>query len=375
MGFDFKPDLPKGQNVNEAVIVADSNSKLTWPQIKASAEKGANVLIMNNDKLAASAGFTLIDKKIQRVQAGSSNLFRSISPALLRWRDPLETKALSTPPKGFTVAADGLFAEGNLGKGKIVFVQIDPLQLHKRYKDNKEKLLAVALSTERSLQLYARLLTNLGAKSGKLTAKRVIYQKGQPAFAPLKFFHVLGPFDVKKDDGKLMMDTVFPGEEMAIVGDYNPNPRFKLPQGGKADWRPTITSDSKGFVDLQKLFPNVTSAVSYAICNVERKNAGEAVLKFGVDWRAKIWCNGEQVFSTLQGSHIYKFDIKLNLKKGENLISFKIGSGVSGNNFRAKLSTEESSSKAKRIVDKELEKVQLYENLLPGWDPYTYYFW
>lgn len=367
--------FPGGAAPADSVYLVGKGSPLTWPDLARLKEQGATIVVQDNAALAKAAGFTVTPRRLLRTKASASPLLRGSGPSHFRWRDFLDADILAKPPEGFAVSADGLFAVNEAGEGKVVFAQVAPLQLESRYAADSDRNDAIALSTQRGLQLYALLLGNLGVKPDPLTARRLLHRKGADSFAPLKYFHVLGPFQASKDDVKAKLDTVFPGEDMAIAGDFNPNPRFKLPQGGETDWRPTITSDADGLVDLQKLFPGVSHAVTYSICEFERAKEGDAILKFGVDWYSEIWCDGNLVFRCDQGAHRYKFDIRLHLKKGVNYLTFKVGSGVSGNNFRAKLSTE-ARADATSQNDPELDNLSLYdERLLPGWDPYTFYFW
>ena len=356
------------------VLVIGKDSGLPWPRVKAFAENGGRVLVIDNQRLAKAAGLKTVSKEIYRAKPDRKGLFATVGQSLLRWRDAVNAELIQ-PENGLEIFADGVFALKKIGKGEVLFGQIDPELFNRRYAKDELKRTATAVSSEHLVQLYARLITGLGGKPGANVAMRLAYQAGSQAFAPLKFFYVLGPFKCEKDDGKQMLNTVFPGEEMAIAGDNNPNPRFKLPQGGETDWRPTITSDENGYVNLNKLFPDISCSVSYVICYFKRENAGPAILKFGVDWRAKIWCNGTPVFYTEVGSFGYKYETKVNLKKGENYIAMKIGSGSYGNCFWASLSQEAPKNGIQRRNIKELDDVKLYENSISGYDPYTFHYW
>ena len=175
-----------------------------------------------------------------------------------------------------------------------------------------------------------------------------------------------------------MLDKVWceEGEKMAIAGDFNPNIDFPLPQGGTTNWRPTLAPDANGCYDFRKLgdawgaaaFPCV-----YAIATVERKEAGEALVKLGMDWRLQMWVNGEEVFKSTNGAHYPKFEVKVNLKKGVNIFTFKVVAGRTGFSLHA-LIEGEARGGAKRIIDPTLDELKLYPDRIQ-FDPYEFTFW
>ena len=360
---------------NSPLIVVDKDSRLSWEMIRHKADQGADILVVCGDHLLREAGFQLEKKRIRRATPSDFPLFTGIGHSLLRWRDFVEVNLIRSAPRNFRIELDGLAACGKSGKGNIVFFQLDPFQIQNRYARKKEIRDATALSTERMIQLYARLLTNLGAECETNLSRRILLPKEMDSYEALKYFYVLGPFEVARDDSKLMLDTVFPGESMAIRGDFNPNPVFALPQGGTANWRTTVSADQNGFVDLKPLFPNSSLSVSYLICHFERKNAGRAILKLGFDWRARIWCNGQEVFRTERGAKDFRFSVELPLKKGDNFLTIKLGSGSVGNSFRAKISTERKKENHERQFPPELNEVCFYDELIQGFDPYRYIYW
>ena len=81
------------------------------------------------------------------------------------------------------------------------------------------------------------------------------------------------------------------------------------------------------------------------------------------------------MFYTEVGSFGYKYETKVNLKKGENYISMKIGSGSYGNCFWASLSREAPKNGIRRRSIRELDDVKFYENSISGYDPYTFHYW
>ena len=363
------------------ILVADSGSKLPWSTIREQAEQGKSFLIYANARIAKEAGFQLAPAKVRRLGKAVENtpLLRGIGPSLLRWRAPVDMELLTHAPANFTILADGIIAESKGWKGKVVFVQADPFRLEEMFGNDLRRKTATFLSTERMIQLGARLLTNLGAEPGTKTAERLLYQAETKDFIPLKAFFVLGPFDARKDDGNFMLKTVFSGEASAIQGNNAPEENYKLPQGGTANWRTTASADDKGFLDLGKLggrFSRCRFAVNYAMHFFDRKSDEDAILRFDVDWRAKIWCNGKLVFMTSQGAPGKFFEVRLtNLKKGRNVLSFKIGAGSGGCNMTALLTPEHNPNAVVRKQIPGLQDHQFYERTFPVWDPYQHVYW
>ena len=178
---------------------------------------------------------------------------------------------------------------------------------------------------------------------------------------------------------------------MAIAGDFNPNFEFDLPQGGTCNWRPQLSPDAGGKFWLGRMFPGVSFAVCYSIAKVTRRKAGPVKMRFGVDWSAKVWVNGVRV-SPRDGSvydeanppkgwgawgsgHAPVWNLTVNLKEGENTISFKTGAGRSDNRFFALIEDEATGAAAARAEDAALEKVGLYEDLVPDHDPNVFHYW
>ena len=100
-------------------------------------------------------------------------------------------------------------------------------------------------------------------------------------------------------------------------------------------------------------------------------------MRFGVDWRGKIWVNGK-AFDPIYGGHkdegsvIYK-DVPV--KAGDNYITVKAGCGQSVKAFWLNISHEPQPGETVRERVPELDKVELYESANPYFDPYEYIYW
>lgn len=230
------------------------------------------------------------------------------------------------------------------------------------------------LCRERVERLFARVATAQGVEPDEEVVRRILYRGCALEYVPLPDMHILGPFE-SQDSSEFVITNVFPGEEMAIAGDYNPNIVFDLPQGGTTEWRLTLGADEKGLFDFRRHFPNQRHPVYLAICNYTRETAGEAKLLFGVDWRAKIWCNGEAVKEVPMGMNYPGIEVPLKLRAGKNVLAFKIGGGTKQQEFYGLIERERTMSAGNRRRDEALERVSLYDNRIHGFDPYVFHYW
>jgi hypothetical protein len=291
------------------------------------------------------------------------------------------------PLVGKGASADGLFAVRREGGRTLVFSQI-PLTLAKTAKPAaptvdevvRERANAECLDAAKIRRLYAQLATKLDTeRPDEVRAKalrRALHQSGRAEFSPLPAMHVLGPFSAGKDDSRLILDTPWSrqGEAMAIAGDFNPNIEFTLPQGGKANWRTMLSPTREGVFDFDTLFPPVSFPVAYATCRVVRRQAGDAILRFGMDWRARVWCNAREVFRSESGApRMPRFEIRLPLKAGENILSFKIGAGRCGFQMTGLLEAEHPENEPP--PDPEIDSISLYGASVPGFDPWEFVYW
>jgi len=224
----------------------------------------------------------------------------------------------------------------------------------------------------RLYQLLAQLFTNLGAPvAGEEGARLTVLDMGAEQEI-LATWQALGPFPVEKDDGDLMLDTKFPGEDSAILGDTNPNLQYLNSAGLNLDWRSTVTADiGNGFVNLDKLGAKGL-AVAYVTKVVHSETARTARLKLGADWRLMVWVNGKAVFKTLTGANSPSFVVDIPLKAGDNIISMKIGSGSCGFGFYATLAKPMTAG---QTMDAALRSVKFYDTEKNQLDPYQFIYW
>jgi len=144
-------------------------------------------------------------------------------------------------------------------------------------------------------------------------------------------------------------------------------------------WETTLTSETNGLVDLKRipLTAQTRFATHYIVAHARREADGPAVLKFGLEWRGIVWVNGEEVLRTYNGgktpdAHV----IPIRLRKGDNVISVKLGNGSKGNFVWLNLSKEG------KPIGPELEahmtlaaKGDLYWSENRKFEPFAFIYW
>ena len=337
---------------------------------------------------------------------------------------------------GFKAAGSGEFAVSN--DGRIVFDSIDPLQACDRYGDKaaeiahggwgrvpkgeKDLLLRNASQSEdNALRRLALMLGNCGVGAGGALLGRTLYTKPSVDFEPIAQYNVLGPWPSLADDSAYMVDGTVDGkpgpfpvdpakkgdsgataEEMAIRGDVQPNPRFRplhLDFSGQPaeldfiDWRPVAKSNPDGLVEYSKAHPLIAAqsfCTCYCVGYLPRETDGEITLRFGVDWRGKVWVNGKEVCKTYGGAkdegsivveHIpvyamsNKDDARHGTFDGRNVITVKAGCGQGAKVFYLNVSREQKPGELKRRSNPAYDGVEVYFSRNPKFDPYEYVYW
>jgi beta-galactosidase len=371
------------------LVVVGSGDIPEQDELDRMAKQGATVLFLPRtaEELAAF-GLKTTKADLVRTTVPDHRLFQGIGQNLMRWRDTLHvtTFAQDGQPDGANsigepvpaiVGGDGLFLIRRIGDGQQVFVQLDPFALDDRYPDDAPEHEAIILSTVRLRQFWAQLLTNAGASCSPELAKRLTTLEAGPAYQQLGHWYVLGPFaaDAKKQPAGIL-DTEYPGEKAAIVGDTNPNLTYTRADGKALDFRTTVQADKGDFMDLAATLKAGENSVAYATCVVNREKAGAAVLRLGVDYWMKVWVNGELVYRMDHGHGSPKPNrhlVKAQLNKGENVITIKVLAGGKGFGFWANLADgEETEEQAAGVAKAE---ARLYDASIRLRDPYEYHYW
>jgi hypothetical protein len=397
------------------------------------------ILVVANPRLAGEFGLT---------DGGETNVWRATpdalslrslkgaGPSLLRYRDAMTITPLNRAQRGWALAGGGLFAEW--ANGLIHFDAADPFQICDRYGDKaadiakggwgsvpkgeKDLFLRNASQSEdNNLRRLAIVLGNWGVGAGREIIGRALYTKPSVAFEPIAQYNVLGPWPSKNDDSNYMVDGTVDGkpgpfpvdpdkkgdsgataEEMAIRGDVQPNPRFR-PLGldfsnqpkdfDYIDWRPVAKSNPDGYVDYSSAHPLIgeqSFCTCYCVGYLPRETDGEITLRFGVDWRGKVWVNGKEVCKTYGGAkdegsivveHIpvyalsNKDDAKHGTFDGKNVITVKAGCGQGAKCFYLNVSREVREGEVVRKANPAYDDVEIYSTRNPKFDPYEYVYW
>lgn len=367
------------ENPAETLLIVD-DGKIPAEELAKFTQVGGTVLFLPQTAEALSEyGLKTAPQNIQRVSPAAHPLLRNIGLNLLRWRDVMSLTVFdkAAQPVGVEVLLDGLLAVRKMGKGEQVFCQLSPNQFANKYLNDKNRAEAIDLSVIRAQQFLARLLGNLGAISSEKIAQRMMLCLGTGSqYTPIRNWNVLGPYRTDSDNGEQMLNTKFSAEDMAKAGDANPNITFPYKDGKVFDWRTTVNPDRNGKVDLGELYNLESQAVGYAVSTVTSQTERWATLRVGCDWRMILWVNGNEVFRTLDGKNRSgAYFVRVKLKKGENTISLKLGSGSKGFSFYLDLNNEEKAPQISNVRD--MEKVSYYAGSTEDeeFDPYFFTYW
>lgn len=400
LGLDY--EKYDGKEHDDAVLIVGKDSKLSADDVKDAIDDNAHALVIANDAIAGAlcGGLEPVTNVFYRGKTGDP---------LFRFRDGVNYRPLRGGEAVKTV-------------GDILVDQLDPFQAGDRYRtgDGKAAVLArggwgsrpkgekdlylrnASQSEDNFMRRYAKTLAAWGVGAGAKVFSRSLYTKPAEAYEPISQYNVLGPWPSERDDDHYMVDTIFPvdaskggdsgalAEEMAVKGDVQPNPRFhplglkyldETPQDLRfLDWRPVVKSRADGYVDYATASPLIAAqsfCTCYCVGFLKRRTAGEITIRFGVDWRGKIWVNGkpfEPIYGGYkdEGSKIYEH-VKVNA--GDNVITVKAGCGQSVKAFWLNVSHEPQEGEIIRDRVPELDDVSLYESANTRFDPYEYVYW
>ena len=436
LGLDSAPY--EGGHIKDAVLLIGGDSALAWRQIYPVLNKNAFVYVFGNTNILADTSHAETTTLYRCAAPGPDafdGIFRDVGPSLLRWRDGVNALRYK-PNNGFQLAGDGIFAISV--NGKTLLDGVDPFQACDRYGDKAadlpkggwgsvpkgEKdlyLRNASQSEDNAMRRIALILGNKGVGAGRKIIGRSLYTKPSVAFEPIAQYNVLGPWPSKNDDSNYMVDGSVDGkpgpfpvdpnkkgdsgataEEMAIKGDVQPNPRFR-PLGldfsnqpkdfDYIDWRPVAKSNPDGYVDYSSAHPLIgeqSFCTCYCVGYLPRETDGEITLRFGVDWRGKVWVNGKEVCKTYGGhkdegsiivEHIpvyamsNKDDAKHGTFDGKNVITVKAGCGQGAKCFYLNVSREVKEGEVVRKANPAYDDVSIYASRNPKFDPYEYVYW
>ena len=343
------------------------------PESDSVLKRGGVVLnvALNQEELARNGIQTNI-KKLYRVMKPSGMLAKAAPRNLLRWRDELTVNAVANPG----ALGEGIYFERKAGKGTEIFLQVSPEMLAGRYKTDKKREEAVSWSVVRLRQLIGRIQTANGADSSAELAAKLCDLNRSSDYQMLNSWQILGPYFKPDGKAKDVLSARYSGEEQALKGDTNPNFTYKTDDGGNIDFRKTAEAGANGFVDIgHALNWGGKRALAFAVREIVVKEPYTALLRLGFDWYMLVYLNGELVadFSRGHGSGASpnKFKVKIKLKKGVNILTFKVLSGSLGFGFFANLSTPEAKLEGADAERREM----IYDSQIKLKNPYEYFYW
>jgi putative membrane-bound dehydrogenase-like protein len=156
----------------------------------------------------------------------------------------------------------------------------------------------------------------------------------------MDYWHIVGPFDNGANDAGL--DQVFPPEKtLDLKAEY----KGKL---GKVRWR-TVKPDGTGYLDLKAHYgKDSPQIVSYLCRAIESPAEQEATVLIGTDDGAKLFVNGELVFTERRHDAAIpeKHAVKVKLKKGRNQLLLKINNGDGPHGFYFTILAEQELKRA-----------------------------
>lgn len=187
------------------------------------------------------------------------------------------------------------------------------------------------LPVRRSLALPAgRVRVQVTPREG---AVGLLYLALSPVYRDLVAcdWAVLGPFPGERRFGAVGegMNHEYAVERIreydgVYIGDKGKRLRWRRPQSRAP------------YLDLYTVTGAYADKVSYAATIVDSPQSRRATVRFGVDYWARLWVNGKQVFEMTEGHgppRRHQFTIQVNLRKGANELFLKIHAGSRGNGF------------------------------------------
>lgn len=140
----------------------------------------------------------------------------------------------------------------------------------------------------------------------------------QKHFGFLTEWYLIGPFD---NVGLKGFDTVYPPEKEL-------NLKAKYPgKMGEVEWKPFVTEDEYGTLDIAKKTEPFKGAVTYATTTFVAEKPREVEIRLGTPNAWKLWVNGVQIFARDEyhrGTFLDQYKVSAKLKAGPNVILLKV---------------------------------------------------
>jgi len=295
LAFGGRSTLPTGTILAENVV-RDKNSFqiLAWPKLSES-WKGGN-LVMWEDNRSADFQFSVPAEDVYEIQCyfASGENFGKV--------------AASIGGKLFGRVYDGYNAEQTAPAAPFSFGKII-------LQPGEHRL---------TLTVVGKHPASTGTKVA-IEGLRVI-----SASPHIRDWYVIGPFPNEKDAG---FDTVYGPE----LDGYKSSAIYSGVSLKRITWK-KVTADPDGSVDLVDHCGNDDFAVAYAVAVVIAPKDMEAEMLVGSNDGVKVWLNSKLVHNnhTHRPLTVDEDSVRINLKKGSNLIMLKVDQGGGGWGFSTK---------------------------------------
>ncbi len=154
---------------------------------------------------------------------------------------------------------------------------------------------------------------------GAIPELRLIYT----GLAPLPKWHVLGPFAFDPPP------SVSPDKPIDLAATWN---GF---EGKRVSWRPAATVDTRGQIDLGKIYSTEDDRAAYASAVLDSPAERKAQMIVGSDDTLTVWLNGKQVydFTDRRGFEHDQSRFEVSLLRGANRILVRCGNRGGGWQF------------------------------------------
>jgi hypothetical protein len=278
----------------------------------------------------------------------------------------MDFMAVKSDKAGFTSLVGGLLGIEKQGAGRFIYLQIDPdadadwtavEELDPQRHDAKAKVITKESRMKNRARSYwnmvrfnSLVLMNLGVDASRNLATRLM-QKQNPA-APCMSVNdwvYLGPFTLPENP--VMVDG-FPDPLAVDFSEYhksrNIQQTYLNSRKEKATWYfPTDCANGlgiDGFMDLSQCYGARLGCTAFAVTQVYSTCERTATIKFGADWWAIIYINGQEIFRTVKKDGRSTFasgfaqTIRCRLKAGWNDIMVQVAAGDNSHSFHFKLS-------------------------------------
>ena len=218
-----------------------------------------------------------------------------------------------------------------------------------------------AMNEERYLDIVKQLISLRSSNSetelyANVTLAQFYHQRDRPekakaymdktAFIAEDAWWIIGPFD--NADG-IGYNTVYIPETET---QFDTTAKYDGIEG-QVHWKKQTDDTFDGFIDFRNIFDeNVNWNTAYAWTVVNSPDKREVQLRFGSGTQAKLWLNGEEVF-THSEAHTPAMDqdtIPVILKAGENSILVKVCSEMYGLGFYLRLTDSDGKPFADEVL-------------------------